>query len=508
MGIVLDKYQNLVTENSFSKEDQSCVKQNTSKEIDDVLENNNCSKKNFLANFLEKAKQEFEAIDFNNWFINLKIYCLSANEVIFLAPSKFSRDWIKREFLENLYSKSKQDKTINKIVKSLNPAIKNVAIIHIPDQQKSESKEGDNKIDAKITNLSKYDNVFSFGSDLNNKFTFENFIIGRFNRLAYSMARIAAGFKEEQLSLFGEAIPLYLHGAVGMGKTHLAQAIAWHIKESDKSKKVVYLSAEKFMYHFVKSIRSNEIMDFKDQFRSIDVLIIDDIQFIAGKEGTQAEFMQSFNNLVESNKQVVLVCDRPPTELEAIDEKLKSRISGGMVVNLKTPDYQDRLAILKSKSQLYGQEINDKILEYLAAKITTNVRDLDGALRKLLANKIFTDEEITLESAKTLLVDYFKSSSNLAVNIAKIQKLTAAYFEIKISDLTSSSRLRNIARPRQIAMYLAKNLTNETLPKIGLEFGGKNHATVIHAIKTIGNLMVEDSKLAKDIRILEDRIKN
>ncbi len=508
MTIILDRHQNLITDNNSSNENSPCVKQNISEKIADVLENSNCNKRDFLTIFLQKAQQEFEAVDFNNWFINLDIYCLSANEVIFLAPSKFSRDWIKREFLEDRYCKSKQGKSINKIVKSINPAIKNITIIHIPDQQKSEQKADDSKADSKITSLSKYDNVFSFGSDLNNKFTFENFIIGKFNRLAYSMARIAAGFKEEQLSLFGQSIPLYLHGSVGMGKTHLAQAIAWHIKESDKSKKVVYLSAEKFMYHFVKSIRSNEIMDFKDQFRSIDILIIDDIQFIAGKEGTQAEFMQSFNNLVESNKQVVLVCDRPPNELEAIDEKLKSRISGGMVVNLKAPDYQDRLAILKSKSQLYGHEINDKIIEYLAAKITTNVRDLDGALRKLLANKIFTDEEITLESAKTLLVDYFKSSSNLAVNIAKIQKLTAAYFEIKLSDLISSSRLRNIARPRQIAMYLAKNLTNETLPKIGLEFGGKNHATVIHAVKTINNLMVEDSKLAKDIRILEEKIRD
>lgn len=469
-------------------------------------ENINVDKNGFLADFLTKAKQEFDEQDFNNWFKSLEIYFLSANEVVFSAPSKFNRDWIIREFLMDRYSRSKNTKTINKIIETINPGIKNITVIHIAKNPKTENLPTSNH-NLKITNLSKYDNVFAFGSELNNKFTFENFIVGKFNRLACSMARIAAGFKEEQLSLFGQSIPLYIHGAVGMGKTHLAQAIAWHIKESDKSKKVVYLSAEKFMYHFVKSIRSNEIMDFKEQFRLIDVLIIDDIQFIAGKEGTQAEFMQSFNNLVENNKQVVLVCDRAPGDLEAIDEKLKSRISGGMVVNIKAPDYQDRLAILKSKLQLYGHEINEKIIEYLAAKITTNVRDLDGALRKLLANKIFTDEPITLEGAKTLLVDYFKSSSNLAVNIAKIQKLTASYFEIKISDLTSNSRLRNIARPRQIAMYLAKNLTDETLPKIGLEFGGKNHATAIHAIKTISSLMVSDHKLAGDIRILEEKIR-
>ncbi len=502
MNTIFNSYQNPIAENELVTELQ--LKKDKQNDQEDTAKNFESGHQYFLADFLEKSRKEFGEENFNNWFINLEIYSLSANEVVFAAPSKFSRDWIKREFLDNRHLKSKSSKSINKIIAALNPGIKNIAVIHIEKTQ----NEPDNRPDPKITNLSKYDNVFAFGSELNNKFTFKNFIIGKFNRLSYSMARIAAGFKEEQLSLFGQAIPLYLHGAVGMGKTHLAQAIAWHIKETDKSKKVVYLSAEKFMYHFVKSIRSNEIMDFKEQFRSIDVLIIDDIQFIAGKEGTQAEFMQSFNNLVESNKQVVLVCDRAPSELEAIDEKLKSRISGGMVVNLKAPDYQDRLAILKSKSQIYGQEINNKIIEYLATKITSNVRDLDGAMRKLLANKIFTDEEITLESTKTLLVDYFKSSSNLAVNIAKIQKLTAAYFEIKISDLTSSSRLRNIARPRQIAMYLAKNLTNETLPKIGLEFGGKNHATVIHAVKTINDLMVKDAKLAKDVKLLEERIRD
>jgi chromosomal replication initiator protein len=488
------------------------LQENTNLNIDSNIANENATfnQGQFLVNFLNKSQEEFGEEDFQKWFAKLDIYSLSANEVIFSAPSKFIRDWIKREFLEDKSNKIKSSKTINNIVNLLDSQIKNISIIYIETTQTQIIKEAKsaNKSDSKIVNLSLHNNVFAFGTELNNKFTFKNFIVGKFNRLAYSMARIAAGDKEEQLSLFGQAIPLYLHGNVGMGKTHLAQAIAWHIKENDKSKKVVYLSAEKFMYHFVKSIRSNEIMDFKEKFRSIDVLIIDDIQFIAGKEGTQAEFMQSFNNLVEDNKQVVLICDRAPSDLEAIDEKLKSRISGGMVVHLKAPDYQERLAILKSKLELYGQEISDKILEYLATKITTNIRDLDGALRKLLAGKIFMDEEITFENVKILLADYFKLSCNSIVTIAKIQKQVATYFEIKLSDLTSSCRSRNIARPRQIAMYLAKNLTNETLPKIGLEFGGKNHATVIHANKVINELMLSDANLTKDIRVLEEKIRN
>jgi chromosomal replication initiator protein len=319
------------------------------------------------------------------------------------------------------------------------------------------------------------------------------------------MAKIAAGL-DAQTDLFDDKIPLFIHGAVGMGKTHLAQAIAWQIKDSDKSKKVVYLSAEKFMYHFVQSIRNGDVMSFKEKMRSIDVLIVDDVQFIAGKESTQQEFMNCFNSLVEDNKQVVLVCDRCPSDLTNIDEKLKSRIAGGMIVNFKNPDYADRLAILKAKAQIMGHEICEKVLSFIAEKITGSVRDLEGALKKLIAGKVFEGEEITVKSAENILAEYVRKADAKAVTVEKIQKTVAQFYEIKISDLTGSSRARSIARPRQIAMFLAKKLTCESLPKIGEKFGGKNHATVIHAVKLVQNMMNADQKMVDEVKALEEKL--
>jgi chromosomal replication initiator protein len=440
-------------------------------------------------------KAEFGEDIFNKWLADLEIFLNSENELIFSASSKFIRDWVMREFVES--------KKLLKAANKLNPKLKKLSVIYLAKAQ--EEKTDEIKPSARISNLSKYDNVFAFGTELNPRFNFENFISARYNKLATSMAKIAAGI-DNQINLFDDKIPLFIHGGVGMGKTHLAQAIAWQIKDFDKSKRVVYLSAEKFMYHFVQSLRSNDIMNFKEKMRSVDVLIVDDVQFIAGKDSTQQEFMNCFNALVEENKQVVLVCDRCPSNLENIDEKLKSRITGGMVVNFKNPDYADRLEILKFKAKAHGEEICETILSFIAEKITTSVRDLDGALKKLIASKVFEEKEITLENAKILLSSYFKQSSSKAVTVEKIQKEVAAFYGIKISDLTSTSRLRTIARPRQVAMYLAKNLTSESLPKIGAAFGGKNHATVIHSVKLISQMMNEDSKLMQEVKALEENL--
>jgi chromosomal replication initiator protein len=260
------------------------------------------------------------------------------------------------------------------------------------------------------------------------------------------------------------------------------------------------------MFYFVQSIRSNDVMTFKEKMRSIDVLIVDDLQFVAGKESTQQEFMNSFNSLVEDNKQVILVCDRSPLDLENIDEKLKSRITSGMIVNFKRPDFQDRLEIVRSKVKIMEQEICEKVLNYIAEKINGSIRDLEGALKKLVANRVFLKEEISLETAKNILHDYTKSAKTTAPNIAKIQKTVAEFYGVKLIDLSSNNRSRAISRPRQIAMYLAKNLTTESLPKIGAAFGGKNHATVIHSVKLVQGLMDDDMNLAQEVKMLEEKI--
>lgn len=455
----------------------------------------------FLSQFFAACQAEFGEENFNKWLSGLEIFLESESEVVFSSSSKFVRDWVIREFVE---VKSGQ-KNLKILAQAIRPQIKKVAVIYVA-KVSDEMAPALSNAEQKVVNLSKYDNVFTFGTELNPRFTFKHFVSAKYNKLAVSMAKIAAGI-DAQISLFDDKIPLFIHGNVGMGKTHLAQAIAWQIKEFDKSKKVVYLSAEKFMYHFVQSIRGNDVMSFKEKMRSIDVLIVDDVQFIAGKGSTQQEFMNCFNSLVEDNKQVVLVCDRCPSDLENIDEKLKSRISGGMIVNFRNPDYQDRFEILKSKAQMMEQEICEKVLSFIAEKITTSVRDLEGTLKKLIAQKVLLGEEITLESAKVILADYVRASNSTAPTIEKIQKIVAAFYGIKISDLTSSNRARSIARPRQIAMYLAKTLTPNSLPIIGKEFGGKNHATVIHSVKLVTDLMSNNQQILQEVRSLEEKIR-
>lgn len=460
-------------------------------------------KTSFLNSFFIGCKQQFGEENFNKWLSKLEVASYSENDIIFSAPSKFIRDWVIREFLEikgiNLLS----------IAKNCQNKIKKISIIYTANQEEKALQEASFKVNSsenKIVNLSKYDNIFAFGTELNPRYTFKNFISAKYNKLALSMAKIAAKV-EGQISLFEEAIPLFIHGGVGMGKTHLAQAIAWEIQAKDKTKKVVYLSAEKFMYHFVQSVRNNDVMDFKEKMRSIDVLIVDDVQFIAGKESTQQEFMNSFNHLVTANKQVVLVCDRCPSNLENIDEKLRSRITGGMIVNFKNVDYQDRFNILKAKADLLGQEIDEKIISLLSEKITSSVRDLEGALKKLIAAKVLAGEEIDLENAKNITLSYSKVNDSLAITVQKIQKIVSEFYDIKITDLKSSNRTKPIAQSRQIAMYLCKNLTTLNLAKIGQDFGNKNHATVIHAIKTVEKMMKSNDKIFQEIKSLEEKIR-
>lgn len=460
----------------------------------------------FYAEFAKKCREEFGESEFDRWLSKLNIHSLSAHEVIFSVASKFVRDWVLREFMGQA-----KPKNLVKIVKSIRPEISSIFIIH--DAREVEmSKPLEAKSD-KVVSLSKHGNVFAFGSELNPKFNFANYVSAKYNKLAVSMAKIAAGFSNESTNalalpgLFDERIPLFIHGEVGVGKTHLIQAIAWHIKETDPTKKVVYLSAEKFMYNFVHSVRKDDLMNFKDKMKSIDVLIVDDVQFIAGKQSTQREFMYSFNSLVEQNKQVILACDRRPNDLEAIDEKLKSRITCGMVINFKLPDFEDKVKILKSKTSLLNYDIPSNILEFLAHNITTNVRDLEGALKKLVTAKVFLDEDITLARAENMLMDYAEPAARL-LTVEKIQKIIADHYGVSVADLSSASRTRNVTQPRQLAMFLAKSLTSDSLGRIGLKFGKRNHGTVIHACKLIQSKCDSDSSFKRELSMLEQKIKH
>jgi len=456
----------------------------------------NTSASDFFVDFTAACRLELGLEIFDKWFKSIELFSDLNSEIVLSAPSKFVRDWIIREFIDS--------KILLKIAQKTRPEIKKITAICVA-QTKEEALPATFVTTNKVVNLSKHDNVFAFGTELNKRYNFENFISAKYNKLAVSMAKIAAGI-DAQINLFDDKIPLFIHGGVGMGKTHLAQAIAWRIQEFDRAKKVVYLSAEKFMYHFVQSVRSNDVMSFKEKMRSIDVLIVDDVQFIAGKETTQQEFMNCFNFLVESNKQVVLVCDRRPSDLQNVDETLKSRITSGMIVNFKNPDYTDRLEILQAKVKMLGHEICESILSFIAESITGSVRDLEGVLKKLIAEKIFTDTEITLENVREALRAY-TNKPNLGSNLDQIKQVVADFYGVRAADLATKTRERRIARPRQVAMYLARNHTKESLPKIGSAFGGKNHATVIHAAKLVGQMMASDVKMLQEIKALEEKIR-
>lgn len=463
----------------------------------------NSEKEKFDCNFFANCQKLLGEEVFNKWFAALEVLSCSQSEIIVSAPSKFVRDWLNREFFRN--------KSFLANLKQSYPHLLKISAVHFAQENNAdfsdESCKGKNSKTAseKPLNLSKYDNVFAYGTELNNRFTFENFIAAKHNKIALSMAKVASNFGEAP-KLFEDKIPLFIHGAVGMGKTHLAQAIAWHIKEKDKSMKVVYLSAEKFMFHFVRSIRSNHIMDFKEKMRSIDVLIVDDMQFIAGKDSTQQEFMNCFNSLVEDNKQVVLVCDRCPNELKNIDEKLKSRISGGMIVNFKTPDFADRLLILKGKAQMMNFEVPQEILHFIAQNIRGSIRDLEGALKKLFTEKTIGEQELSNDLAKNVLASYMSKASAAVISVEKIQKIAAEFYGIKLADLCSSSRIRVNVKARQVAMFLAKTRTTESLQAIGQKFAGRNHATVIHSVKIIAELSKTCQKVASEIEAIEVKL--
>ena len=335
----------------------------------------------------------------------------------------------------------------------------------------------------------------ALGAGLDPRYTFANFVVGKPNELAFAVARRTA---ESATVAFN---PLFLYGGVGLGKTHLMHAIAWHIREQDPSRNVVYLSAEKFMYRFVQALRYRDTMSFKEQFRSVDVLMIDDVQFISGKDSTQEEFFHTFNALVEDGRQVIISADKSPTDLEGMEERLRSRLGWGMVADIHPADYELRLGILQSKAERARIAVPDKVLEFLAHRISSNVRELEGALTRIAAHASLVGREITIDSAAELLSDLLRASSR-QISIDEIQKQVAAHYDVRVAEMFSARRARNIARPRQVAMYLAKTLTSLSYPEIGRRFGGRDHTTVMHAVRSIEGLINTDDGINEDVQLL------
>nr|MCU0735118.1 chromosomal replication initiator protein DnaA [Methylotetracoccus sp.] len=331
--------------------------------------------------------------------------------------------------------------------------------------------------------------------------TFDSFVEGKSNQLAK-----AASIQVAQN--VGRAYnPLFVYGGVGLGKTHLMHAIGNDILKANPAANIVYLHSERFVSDMVNALQHNAINAFKEYYRTVDALLIDDIQFFAGKERSQEEFFHTFNTLLENKHQVVLTCDRYPKEIKGLEERLKSRFGWGLPVAVEPPDLETRVAILQSKAQLAGVELPHEVAIFIGKRIRSNIRELEGALRRVIANSQFTGRDITLDFAKEALRDLIALQDRL-INVENIQKTVAEYFRIRTADLLSSKRNRSVARPRQIAMALAKELTNHSLPEIGQMFGGRDHTTVLHACRKVRELKESDSKLLEDFSNLLRTLSN
>ena len=375
----------------------------------------------------------------------------------------------------------------------------------IPEKiiDKDKSKNNNQVLTSKINIISDDEVSFltSAAMQLNQKFTFDNFVVGHSNEMPYAVS------KRVSESVSTSYNPIYLYGQVGLGKTHLLNAIAIDLKEKFPNLKIVLMSAERFMYQFIKALRLRDTIRFKDQFRSVDVLMIDDIQFIGGKGSTQEEFFYTFNDLIDQRKQIIITSNKPPVELTDLDEKLKSRLGGGLVVDFLPTNFDLRIDILNKKVQSLSLSIPNEVLEFLANKIDNNIRELEGALNRICANHDLTGRAITIENAEELLSDLLQINEK-KISIALIQQQVSLYFNLKVSEMSSPRRSINIARPRQIAMYLCKEITSFSYPEIGKAFGGKDHTTVMHAVKKIDALSIADLKLKKDLIDLRKLIRS
>ncbi len=431
-----------------------------------------------------KLKSVVDKRDFESWIEPLEFDKVMDNNVVILkAPSSFVRYFVSNYFYD----------TILEMAKSYNPKIEDVEIIFADEIIKNDDRKTPKKQEKQDDNL----------SILDPKYKFEYFVSSSSNEFALAIAKKIA------LSENANINPTFIYSGIGLGKTHLMQSIAWEIKEQFPEKKIAYLSSERFANIYIKSLETKTTSAFKETFRSLDLLLIDDFQFMQGKKRTQEEFFHTFNALMDQGKQVVASADKNPMELQGIDEKLASRLQSGVVVNIFPSDFELRKKILEDKISLYKykKKVPEDVVEFLAHTIVSNIRDLEGALKRILTMSELLDTEITMEIAQNNIRDMLHHQQKM-VTVENIQRKVAEYYKIKISDMQSSKRTANLAHARQVAIYLAHKITEHSLPAIGKKFGGRDHTTVLYAIKKIENNKREDSELEKDLMILEQNIKH
>ncbi|HEV7368432.1 chromosomal replication initiator protein DnaA [Arenibaculum sp.] len=444
-----------------------------------------------------RLRDEVGETAFGRWLKPLCVTELRGSELRIAVPTRFMRDWVLTHYADR----------IRALWVGENPHVQSVEIMVAPQRVEIGSSANDDDglppVPVPVESDSDPDRATPLAlperddqfAHLDPRFTFENFVVGKPNELAHAAARRVA---EASSVTFN---PLFLYGGVGLGKTHLMHAVAWAIRKRDPNRRVLYLSAEKFMYQFIRALRFKDTMAFKEQFRSVDVLMIDDVQFISGKDSTQEEFFHTFNALVDQNRQVVISADKSPSDLEGMEERLRSRLGWGLVADIHPTTYELRLGILQAKAEGMRAQMPAKVLEFLAHKITSNVRELEGALNRIVAHSELVGRAITLESTQEVLHDLLRANDR-RVTIDEIQKRVAEHYNIRLSDMSSARRARAVARPRQVAMYLAKQLTQRSLPEIGRKFGGRDHTTVMHAVRKVEELVSTDASFSEDVELL------
>ena len=434
---------------------------------------------------------------YRSWLKPMAIRGQQNGTVTMAVPTRFMRDWVMAHYADRLCAlwgdENPSVHGIDFIVHrdGVMPCQPMATVLTIESPPLPPQPAASDATERRETDM----NDQSLCAPLDPRFTFDNFVVGKPNEFAYAAARRVADAVKVSFN------PLFLYSGVGLGKTHLMHAIAWHIRERERNRRVIYLSAEKFMYRFIRALREHNTVDFKEQFRSVDVLMIDDMQFISGKESTQEEFFHTFNTLVDQGRQIVLSADKSPSDLEGIQERLKSRLNNGLVADIHATTYELRLGILQSKAERLGLPIHRKVMEFVAHRITSNVRELEGALNRVVAHAQLIGREINVETAQEVLHDLLRANDR-RITIDDIQKQVAAHYNIRIADMSSARRARAVARPRQVAMYLAKQLTSRSLPEIGRKFGGRDHTTVMHAVRKVEELRAQDAAFAEDLELL------
>lgn len=442
---------------------------------------------NYGKKTLNIIKGEMSEVSFNTWIKSCEPISISSDTIKISVPNSFTQDILEKRY---------KDLVANSIKVVCSKLFKIEFLIS------SDLNVEDVKKEPKVT-LQKNKAIVvndEMSTTLNPKYTFDSFVIGNSNRFAHAASLAVAEAPAKAYN------PLFIYGGVGLGKTHLMHAIGHYILQNNPNAKVVYVSSEKFTNELINSIKDDKNEEFRNKYRNVDILLIDDVQFIAGKERTQEEFFHTFNALHDANKQIILSSDRPPKEIPTLEDRLRSRFEWGLIADIQIPDFETRMAILKKKAEVEKLNVANEVMIYIATKIKSNIRELEGALIRIVAYSSLTNREITVDLASEALKDIISKKQGRNITINLIQDIVSSYFNLRIEDLKSQRRTRNVAYPRQIAMYLSRKLTDMSLPKIGEEFGGRDHTTVIHAYEKISDNLNTDENLQHTIDTITKKL--